>query len=148
MTFHAALLNNESKRNCSSRSSETRAIYFLLNAATYQWIIWFISDWWPIKLINKLVLLLLRPTHALFLSSSFICLTGEGLNASHKLFLTPSLKNSGLWFIWPPCPTLELLFLPLRLLATKPSGHSCFPVAVIPLVLPLLPQPAHLSWTG
>lgn len=87
MTFHAALLNNESKRNCSSMSSETRAICFLWNAATYQWILWFISDWWPIMLINRLVLLLLRPTHALFLCSSFICLTGGSLSASHSCFL-------------------------------------------------------------
>lgn len=87
MTFHAVLLNNESKRNCSSTSSETPAICFLSNAATYQWIIWFTSDWWPIMLINRLVLLLLRPTHALFLCSSFICLTGGSSNASHSCFL-------------------------------------------------------------
>lgn len=87
MTFHAVLLNNESEMICSSMSSKTCAVCFLSNAATYQWIIWFISDWWPLMLINRLVLLLLRPTHALFLCLSFICLMGGSLNVSHNCFL-------------------------------------------------------------
>lgn len=87
MTFHAVLLNNESKMNCSSMSSETCAICFLSNAVTYQWRIWFISDWWPLMLINRLVLLLLSLTHALCLCSSFICLMGGSSNASHSCFL-------------------------------------------------------------
>lgn len=81
MTFYAVLLNNESKMNCSSMRPKTSAIYFLSNAATYQRIIWFISDWWPIMLINTTVLLLLRLTVPWFFCFSLICLMRGSLNA-------------------------------------------------------------------
>lgn len=141
MTFYAVLLNNESKTSCSSTSPKTSAIYFLSNTATYQWIIWFISGWWPIMLINTTVLLL-RPTVPCFLLFSYLSHQRE-FKCLTQLFLIPaSPKSNGSWFIWPPFPALQLF-----LACASPAGKDRSSVGVLQQFLLLLPQPAHSSWT-